>query len=218
MITNRVEVRCRKGFTLLELILVLAIFGLLIAIAVPNFVAIQEMAKIKADITTCENIMEAARMQHLAEGFGRNDAIGNLSEVYLDARTVVGQSKYFKGSDTVSAEPNFYLMAFDRNPPGKDTPMVYGVLWMTEHTGSKYKGNVVIENEHRIIKTGAIQKNGSDPIKEIVLKLSTYSDSDLTYFGNDGPVHDVMFTTPDYEGSQSNSKARFIGEISTVRN
>ena len=42
----------KKGFTLIELIIVIAIIAILATIAIPNFLAIQRKARVKADIAT----------------------------------------------------------------------------------------------------------------------------------------------------------------------
>lgn len=44
----------KNGFTLIELITVLAILGLIVAIAVPNYMGIQDAATTQADIHTAE--------------------------------------------------------------------------------------------------------------------------------------------------------------------
>ena len=49
----------KKGFTLIELIIVIAIIAILAAIAIPNFLAIQRKARVKADIATAKNIYDA---------------------------------------------------------------------------------------------------------------------------------------------------------------
>ena len=57
----------KKGFNLIELIIVIAIIAILAAIAIPNFLSIQRKARVKADIASAKTIYDAT-IALIAEG------------------------------------------------------------------------------------------------------------------------------------------------------
>ncbi|MGB4352261.1 MAG: prepilin-type N-terminal cleavage/methylation domain-containing protein [Tissierellaceae bacterium] len=72
----------RKGFTLIELVIVIAILGILIAIAVPRFAGFRDRAQDSADKATAATIGKAAELYYATEGDQLTDP-GDLVEKKL---------------------------------------------------------------------------------------------------------------------------------------
>ena len=60
--------RNKKGFTLIEMVIVIAILGILIAIAVPRFAGFRGRAQDSADKATAATIGKAAELYYATEG------------------------------------------------------------------------------------------------------------------------------------------------------
>lgn len=59
---KRANNKKKKGFTLIELIIVLAVMAIIALIAIPNFSAVRNNSKVKADLQSCETIKRTVLM------------------------------------------------------------------------------------------------------------------------------------------------------------
>jgi len=59
---KRANNKKKKGFTLIELIIVLAVMAIIALIAIPNFKAVRDNSKVKADNQSCETIKRTVLM------------------------------------------------------------------------------------------------------------------------------------------------------------
>jgi len=78
------KLKNRKGFTLIELIVVLAVLAIIMAIAVPRFLGVQEQAKIDSDESTINLIKKAGELYYVSEGDEEFTAQDLINEGYLE--------------------------------------------------------------------------------------------------------------------------------------
>lgn len=76
----RIKQHCRDGFTLVEIMIVVAIIGLLAAIAIPNFVKARKTAQGNACINNLRQI-DSAIQQFALEHNAKDDALINSTQV-----------------------------------------------------------------------------------------------------------------------------------------
>ncbi|MBS4540012.1 prepilin-type N-terminal cleavage/methylation domain-containing protein [Clostridium sp. D2Q-11] len=94
------RIKNNKGFTLVELIVVLAILGIIAAIAVPKFLDFQDDAAWKADIASAANIGKTAELAY---------ANGDIDDTTTDILTEL-ESKYLDNNQTT---PQYGTNTFD---------------------------------------------------------------------------------------------------------
>lgn len=86
-------IKNKKGFTLIELIVVIAVLGILAAIAVPRFTGVQQNARQEADAATLEVVEKATELYVISENITLPTGTNTISvttanlitEGYLDS-------------------------------------------------------------------------------------------------------------------------------------
>ena len=124
-IHHRINQRARRGFTLVELLLVLVILGTLAAIVLPRFTGTTEKARISQATTQISTFKTALNGYEIAVGSYPKGTAG-LVDLIQKPRDAQGWSGPYLDTDAIPKDPwnNDYVYTC----PGKHNPSSYDIF------------------------------------------------------------------------------------------
>lgn len=120
-----------RGFTLIELIVVIAILGMLAGLTIPNVIKIQDKARIQVDRSNIAILKSAANMAIVDEGLPELEVIWNSKSFKAESSGTPGKS----------FNPQDYLDDWPKKPSKKDSD-----YQLTINTEGKIKVDSLVEN------------------------------------------------------------------------
>lgn len=120
----------KRGFTLIELMVVLAVIAVIVYIAVPNFVSIKESVNVKVDKQSCETIKSIARTFAIDGSIKIANDTTPIKFVYMPNKSVgvsgtIDESK-IKGG-TIPGDKDLLEALSEVRPPQVDNSKGYSV-------------------------------------------------------------------------------------------
>jgi prepilin-type N-terminal cleavage/methylation domain-containing protein len=113
-----IQPETQSGFTLMEIMIVVAVIGLLAAIAVPNFVHARTTSQLNACISNLHQIDSASQQWGLENNQAPGAAVTLLDITpYLSRGTAVSINKIFCPADSARAFASSYLVTDISTPP-----------------------------------------------------------------------------------------------------
>src|SRR5690348_14119942 len=100
----------RKGFTLVEIMIVVLIIGILLAIAVPNFIKARETSRAKSCVANLKQI-DAAKEQ-----WAMDNKKGSTDTPALTDLVGTGATTYMKNTPTCPSGGNYTVNAVGTSP------------------------------------------------------------------------------------------------------
>ncbi len=88
-------IKSKKGFTLIELIVVLAVLGIIALISIPRYLTVQEKTRLHSDYATVASIAKSAEL-HYAK---TNSSLDTIAYSALEATDVINENIKLQSKD-----------------------------------------------------------------------------------------------------------------------
>lgn len=105
-LTTKLNQKKKKGFTLIELIIVIAIIAILAAIAIPKFSSITKSANVKADISNAKTIESAVTKLVAENKLPAGTYTVKDTATIADELQTVPTGKFTSGNFSVTVDAN----------------------------------------------------------------------------------------------------------------
>ena len=108
------RIRKTKGFTLVEIMIVVLIIGILLAIAVPNFIKARETSRSRTCVGNLKQIDSAKEQYAMENKLGEGEDVGDLWPDYIKKEPVCPSGGEYT-VDTVGTDPTCSYAGTDPN-------------------------------------------------------------------------------------------------------